>query len=66
MNWIKCSDQLPERQKRVLLGSRYDGPVVGWLTGTPGRDFWSVDGQEDWDPFTYWSHWMPLPEIPTE
>lgn len=63
--WIRCSDRMPPRLVRVLLGSRYDGPVVGRLTGTRA-DFWSVDGQDEWDPLSYWAYWMPLPAVPTE
>lgn len=63
--WINCSDRMPMRGERVVISSRYEGPVIGWLTGAH-LEFWCVDGQEDLDPRSCWTHWMRLPEVPTE
>ena len=62
-NWIKCADQMPTPRVRVLLCASDDGPVVGWLIGER-IEHWSVDGQDDWDSLSYWTHWMPLPPLP--
>jgi hypothetical protein len=66
MNWVKCSDRLPEHLETVLfsdskkvysgylLRPRFeDDDYIGWFCS---GDF-PIDGV---------THWMPLPEVPNE
>lgn len=62
MEWIKCSDRMPELNKQVLLwddghfivGSRYKNCF--------GHYIWSFPEDYDGEP----SHWMTLPKSPPE
>ena len=65
MKWIKCSDELPEKDKYVLIYGR-NGIQVGLRTGNyfdPNLYIW-----EDYSCCTHEigevTHWMPLPEEP--
>lgn len=65
MNWIKCSERLPEVDERVLiatpelvlLGDRVpdEGSPKGWYW-FDGFGFWYDDSRI--------THWMPLPPLP--
>ena len=66
-NWIKCSDQLPEKDVMVLLyyGDLDMFPMVigkyfeegGWEIETPEGDIYMDEAP---------THWMPLPEKPED
>ncbi|ECC9987772.1 DUF551 domain-containing protein [Salmonella enterica] len=59
--WIKCSDRMPDDMSDVLVT---DGIDVGfmWCAGDEW-DSWDKRYALDSDDIT---HWMPLPEPPTE
>lgn len=76
LEWIKCSDQLPEEYKPVLLCAshfpedyaRQDSLIfVGYLCA-PYRDemSWDCVWGDNWVPFQFKdiTYWMPLPEVP--
>ncbi|ELZ3650028.1 DUF551 domain-containing protein [Salmonella enterica] len=64
--WIKCSERMPDDMSDVLVT---DGSDIGfmWWAGVArsgGRwDSWDKRYALDSDEIT---HWMPLPEPPTE
>lgn len=63
MEWIKCSERLPEKEGRYLaypntIGE--PGTALFWVQGHIWQDL--EDHTEPWAP----THWMPLPERPTE
>jgi hypothetical protein len=69
MQWILCSEQPPPINKQVLAY----GPCHGSLEGGERIDICVWDGYEWWDEGgteiwgdTGWTHWMPLPETPTQ
>lgn len=58
MQWIKCSEQMPESMVSVLVtGDWFDYAVTAW-SGKEWLDF------DDYEPPV--THWMPLPPPPTE
>ena len=67
MNWIKCSERMPENGQFVLA---YGDSCQGWINGPKMAVFrWDIerwwdanlDAEEaEGDP----SHWMPLPDAP--
>ena len=58
MEWIKCSDRLPEKGKKVLMFSD-----IIWMGFINKRGHW-VDWH-DWNKPDYpVTHWQPLPEKP--
>lgn len=73
MEWIKCSDRMPEAFQPVLFYSAWAAPREniaagrwngrGWVPvgdaegNSPGVEWWSKDEV---------THWMPRPEPPTE
>ncbi|ELF8990147.1 DUF551 domain-containing protein [Salmonella enterica] len=64
MEWIKCSDLLPDNTEFVLCIEKRSGygtygqPFVCWHDG----DGWV--GKTNYRPTV--THWMPLPAPPTE
>ncbi|WP_391529844.1 DUF551 domain-containing protein [Photorhabdus akhurstii] len=78
MNWIKCSDSLPEIDTPVLAG--YFGYKGKFFLGCYARTIsdyetnewcWSLCedfGEGDWTEDDYYSitHWMPLPQPPED
>lgn len=64
MEWIKCGDRLPDNTEFVLCIEKRSGygtygqPFVCWHDG----DGWV--GKTNYRPTV--THWMPLPEPPTE
>lgn len=72
MNWIKCSDRLPEDDKTVLAYIKNEGiyfgnfsikgfsdDTFGFYAATTGSSEWFYD-------IDLITHWMPLPEKPNE
>jgi hypothetical protein len=62
MQWIKCSERMPNTGMVVLFAR----PCVvhfGWLV-TSGN-YWR-DESGSWVPLADVTHWQPLPEPPSE
>lgn len=62
MEWIKCSERLPEEYDNVLVIVESKHIYVGYIDKKP--DYWICfcecsDGSYIKNP----THWMPLPEI---
>ncbi|QXF35216.1 hypothetical protein CE143_20110 [Photorhabdus luminescens] len=79
MNWIKCSDRLPELDMPVFAGwFNADGEFFWGCYVRTISDFeinewlWSICddfGRGDWwldDDYSMITHWMPLPQPPKE
>ena len=60
MEWIKCSDQLPQEGKVVLLCDQGGYMTAGWLHN--GRFYLE---SMVWFQHEF-THWMPLPEPPKQ
>jgi hypothetical protein len=62
--WIPVSEPLPEMDERVMVGNAADGWVtVGSRHLTGQYHHWDGDDSEELHEPT---HWMPLPEPPTQ
>lgn len=67
--WIKCSERMPEVGKRVLAGywaTRVtpDGRFPEFQFDCAVLDYDELEYCSEWDPDN--THWMPLPEPPTD
>jgi len=58
MEWIKCSERLPEQGEPVLIFTTDMNQFMAWL----GHDRWWYEHQT-WFLIEV-SHWMPLPPNP--
>ena len=72
MNWIKCSDRLPEESKNYLVG-RFNYvdqlilEIMRW--DCKKQSWWTVNPEEYRDhevEMNYVTHWRELPELPKE
>ncbi len=67
MEWIKCSDRLPEDRIDVLVYNGEACSVSSYL-----KEFYNKFGYHEWshneEQFNYneVTHWMPLPQPPKE
>lgn len=63
MEWIKCSEGMPESQQWVLVYAKWaNQQVLCWDNfGSKWTDF----DEQDYDRHMF-THWMPLPEPPSE
>jgi hypothetical protein len=60
MNWIKCSEKLPEKNKYVLAYRAPDEIIITQL-------IWMLNGDPIWaDEVSDYTHWMSLPNLPEE
>lgn len=65
MEWIKCSDRMPERFKDVLVVTHRPTEIL--LACLDNSNEFVYDRDSDGEPETcHVTHWMPLPELPTE
>lgn len=82
MEWIKCSDRIPESEDNAVLVCSLSGTTDG--KGFPAGGFDMVHIQDYFDDitngldeagnqlYTKWylsqgiTHWMPFPKLPTE
>ena len=61
--WIPVSERLPEMGARVMVGHAVDGWVgIGERVLTGAYLHWEDDGEDLHEP----THWMPLPDAPTD
>ena len=61
MEWIKCSERMPENDTNVLV---YGIGGINIMAYESEINWWYEDeGRHDADEIT---HWMPLPEIPNK
>ncbi len=65
MEWIKCSDRMPEEHQSVL-GFIQNRPQVMILrfSADAEDDYWFSDEYDDVFPKSDITHWMPLPLSP--
>lgn len=63
MEWIKCSDRLPEMNRWVLCyGQNHFNLTGGFIVQS-----WMAHTNKDLDWFSVmFTHWMPLPEPPNQ
>lgn len=76
MEWIKCSERLPEERKEVLVGHAPIGVGEGevvvaylnkekwWYYDSGELEIMRVKWNSEFGEMEYWTHWMPLPEPP--
>ncbi|ECD0004729.1 DUF551 domain-containing protein [Escherichia coli] len=74
MEWIKCSERLPDDEADVLCFGQYgDNDIdderyqfMGWLSSKGIKDIWRVSDGNSQNSRARVTHWMPLPEPPSE
>ena len=78
MEWIKCSDRLPENSDQVLCFFEIHGITLGSYYKSRGAFFLKSDHEmyydvnEGWEADFTWllcgkcTHWMPLPNEPKD
>jgi len=71
MNWIKCKDQLPDDNELVLVVNIDESDwevTVGEYSATGWRvlNALGVINSTGYFPTSEFTHWMTLPEKPTE
>lgn len=79
MNWIKCSDRLPEKDGEYLVyvsDRIWSGAMVLWFTNDfsqlyndlsyPHKGFYENDPEYGCIKYEEVTHWMPLPEPPED
>ena len=62
--WMKCSEEMPENGKSVLVVIKEDGYTDICVGETYGEGNWMISGEfwyEKSDPAI--THWMPLPSM---
>jgi hypothetical protein len=59
MEWIKCSDRMPEDGEEVMTFGDW-----GRQQGTYVHNFWRLCGGDNIASPDDVTHWMPLPEAP--
>lgn len=67
MTWIKCCDEIPPIDERVLLVTEYGRIVIGcWGKPTdPMKPYrWYQDGSGIRHEREHFTHWMRLPDRP--
>lgn len=67
MEWVKCSNKLPENDDDVLIFNPKDGIGMGCFNADDicqGQSGW--ESYYDWSPYMDPIFWMPLPKEPVE
>lgn len=65
MNWIKCSERMPEGGEYVIVYHPTDGTQK--ITYFFEYGSWWDTAEDDYRvPKSYFTHWMPLPDPPTD
>lgn len=66
MNWIKCSDRLPERLIRVIIANSNEWSIGCLSQYDSGKLMWDhQDEYAGYSDFEFYTHWM-IPELPDE
>lgn len=65
MNWIKTEDDLPESNKIVLTCDIYNN-FVTMAKYLEEENVFEMMHVQEIEIDSYPSHWMPLPDLPTE
>lgn len=65
MEWIKCSERMPEETGDIIVFS--DGIVMSGISYSRRKGFY-IDAlaYDDDEPIDDVTHWMPLPNPPTD
>lgn len=74
MEWIKCSERMPDDEADVLCFGQYgDNDIdeecyqfMGWLSSKGIKGIWRVSDGDSQNRRAKVTHWMPLPEPPSE
>lgn len=77
MEWIKCSERLPNDDEDVLIYDYRDGIGIGFYEYSNVSGYYEKDGSffitnSGWEVSYDWArhmdptHWMPLPKPPKE
>ncbi|HAJ4242739.1 TPA: DUF551 domain-containing protein [Escherichia coli] len=65
MNWVKCSERMPEETDDIIVVS--DDIVMSGISYSRRKGFYISALEYDEDaPIDDVTHWMPLPEPPSE
>ena len=69
MSWIKCSDRLPDTDRKVLVGNTSGWDIAYLDKDEIGEDFWRTPSWrpilDDYSNQTI-THWQELPALPEE
>ncbi len=66
INWIKCSERMPEFEKEVLLackisdGSCYFEIGARWSGNSAYHEYWNIDDRFGDVPIEMYTHWAEL------
>lgn len=63
MEWISVNDRLPDNLSEVIIADIVTGEILSGIIFVNGT---FQDSNESRRVFFYPTHWMPLPEPPTE
>lgn len=62
MEWIKCSDKLPNNTREVLACDAFRVFIAIYDEKHPVRKWWHRDDYSDSEP----THWVEIPKFPEE
>ena len=66
MKWISVKERLPELGIEVLISNRLYGRGIGYCINPSGSFQCTILGTSFTEEEPNVTHWMPLPEAPTE
>ena len=62
MKWISVKERLPEVVQNVIVCNTWNDMEIAWFNGVE----FTVEFRDEDIPLKHTTHWMPLPEPPTE